>query len=77
MQLREYAIALTVVAGADETAGSVERWGSGHARDSRDTTGLGTLCDITLTVETCELDEMKTAYDRILLNDVRFRAVLE
>ncbi|ESS11162.1 MAG: hypothetical protein A07HR60_01878 [uncultured archaeon A07HR60] len=47
------------------------------ARDSRDTTGLGTLCDITLTVETCERDEMKTAYDRILLNDVRFRAVRE
>ena len=61
----------------DCRAGSVERWGSGHARDSRDTAGLGTLCDITLTVETCELDEMKTAYDRILLNDVRFRAVLE
>ncbi|ESS10283.1 MAG: Zn-dependent alcohol dehydrogenase [uncultured archaeon A07HR60] len=59
------------------TAGSVEGWGSGHARDSQDTMEFSALRDITPKIETYGLDEVETAYDRMVSNDARFRAVLE
>lgn len=59
------------------TAGSVEGWGSGHARDSQDTMEFSALRDITPEIETYPLGEVETAYDRMVSNDARFRAVLE
>lgn len=56
---------------------SVEGWGSGHARDSADTLAFSALRDITPTVETFDLADVQTAYDRMIANDARFRVVLE
>jgi NADPH2:quinone reductase len=55
----------------------VSGWGSGHARDSQDTLEFSALRDITPVVETFSLDEVGDAYDRMMANDARFRAVLD
>ncbi len=57
--------------------GAVEGWGSGHARDSQDTLEFSALREITPEIETYALTEVDTAYDRMINNDARFRAVLE
>jgi NADPH2:quinone reductase len=59
------------------TAGSVEGWGSGDARDSQDALEFSSLRDITPEVETYPLEEVETAYGRMIENEARFRAVLE
>ena len=58
------------------TAGSVEGWGSGDARDSQDTLEFSSLREITPQIETYPLSDVATAYDRMISNDARFRAVL-
>jgi D-arabinose 1-dehydrogenase-like Zn-dependent alcohol dehydrogenase len=59
------------------TRGAVSGWGSGHARDSQDTLEFSSLRDITPVVETFALDDVDDAYDRMMNNDARFRAVLD
>ncbi|MFD1589359.1 alcohol dehydrogenase [Halorientalis brevis] len=59
------------------TRGSVSGWASGHARDSQDTLEFSSLRDITPEIETFPLDEVETAYDRMIDNEARFRVVLE
>ena len=59
------------------TAGSVKGWGSGHSRDSQDTLEFSALRDITPEIETYSLAEVDTAYERMIENEARFRAVLE
>ncbi len=59
------------------TAGSVEGWGSGDARDSQDTLEFSSLRDITPETETYPLSEVGTAYERMMANEARFRVVLE
>jgi NADPH2:quinone reductase len=56
---------------------SVEGWGSGHARDSEDTLEFSALRDVTPRVERYDLGEAQAAYDRMMANEARFRAVLE
>lgn len=55
---------------------SLKGWASGTARDSQDTLEFSTLRDITPMVETYSLEEVETAYEHMMANDVRFRAVL-
>ncbi len=59
------------------TRGGVSGWASGHARDSQDTLEFSSLRDITPEIETFPLDEVETAYDRMIDNEARFRVVLE
>ncbi|AZH27120.1 alcohol dehydrogenase [Haloplanus aerogenes] len=59
------------------TRSAVSGWGSGHARDSQDTLEFSDLRDITPVVERFALDEVDEAYQRMLDNDARFRAVLD
>ncbi|WP_425498704.1 alcohol dehydrogenase [Haloplanus salilacus] len=59
------------------TRGAVSGWGSGHARDSQDTLEFSSLREITPVVETFALSEVGTAYERMMENDARFRAVLD
>ena len=59
------------------TAGAVEGWGSGDARDSQDTLEFSSLREITPEVETFPLSDVSTAYNRMMANETRFRAVLE
>ncbi|WP_435067280.1 alcohol dehydrogenase [Haloplanus sp. C73] len=59
------------------TRSSVSGWGSGHARDSQDTLEFSDLRDITPVVERFGLDEADDAYDQMVSNEARFRAVLD
>ena len=59
------------------TAGSVEGWGSGDARDSQDALEFSSLRDVTPEIETYPLGEVEAAYGRMIENEARFRAVLE
>ena len=59
------------------TAGSVKGWGSGDARDSQDTLEFSSLRGITPEIETYSLEDVETAYERMVTNEARFRAVLE
>ena len=59
------------------TRGAVSGWGSGHARDSQDTLEFSSLREITPVVETFALADVADAYDRMMENDARFRAVLD
>ena len=56
---------------------SVGGWGSGHARDSQDTMEFSALRDVTSEIETYDLAEASEAYERMMANETRFRAVLE
>ena len=56
---------------------SVAGWASGHARDSQDTLEFSALRDITPEIETFPLSDAAEAYDRMIENEARFRAVLE
>lgn len=55
---------------------SIKGWASGTARDSQDTLEFSDLRDITPMTETYSLEETETAYERMMDNDVYFRAVL-
>ncbi|SHL00003.1 alcohol dehydrogenase [Haladaptatus paucihalophilus] len=57
--------------------GAVRGWASGHARESQDTLEFSALRDITPEVETFDLADADEAYERMMENEVRFRAVLE
>ncbi len=59
------------------TAGAVEGWGSGDARDSQDTLEFSSLRAVTPEVETFPLEDVEAAYDRMIENEARFRVVLE
>jgi propanol-preferring alcohol dehydrogenase len=55
---------------------SVSGWPSGSAADSEDTLDFSALTGIVPEIETFPLDEAATAYDRMINNEARFRAVL-
>ncbi len=55
---------------------SVSGWPSGSANDSEDTLDFSALTGIVPEIETFPLDEAATAYDRMINNEARFRAVL-
>ena len=57
--------------------GAVEGWASGDARDSQDTLEFSSLREISPEVETFDLSEVEAAYERMIENEARFRAVLE
>ncbi|WP_425504673.1 alcohol dehydrogenase [Salinigranum marinum] len=59
------------------TRGAVTGWPSGHARDSQDTLEFSALRDVTPEVETFPLDDVAVAYERMMNNEARFRAVLK
>lgn len=59
------------------TRGGVSGWSSGHARDSQDTLEFSDLRGITPEIETFPLEEVSTAYERMIENEARFRVVLE
>lgn len=59
------------------TRSGVSGWASGHARDSQDALEFSSLRDITPEIETFPLDEVETAYERMIDNEARFRVVLE
>jgi alcohol dehydrogenase/propanol-preferring alcohol dehydrogenase len=55
---------------------SVSGWPSGSADDSEDTLDFSALTGVTPEIETFPLEEAGTAYDRMMANEARFRAVL-
>jgi alcohol dehydrogenase/propanol-preferring alcohol dehydrogenase len=55
---------------------SVSGWPSGDAHDSEDTLNFSALTGVTPEIETFPLEEAATAYDRMINNEARFRAVL-
>ena len=55
---------------------SVSGWPSGSANDSEDTLDFSALTGVTPEIETFPLNEAGTAYDRMMTNEARFRAVL-
>jgi NADPH2:quinone reductase len=57
--------------------GSVSGWSSGHARDSQDTLEFSARREITPEIETYPLEDVDAAFERMMNNEARFRAVLE
>ena len=55
---------------------SVSGWPSGDADDSEDTLNFSALTGVTPEIETFPLEEAAAAYDRMINNEARFRAVL-
>jgi alcohol dehydrogenase/propanol-preferring alcohol dehydrogenase len=55
---------------------SIQGWASGTAMDSEDTLSFSTLRHVLPLVETFPLERADEAYDRMMSNQVRFRAVL-
>lgn len=55
---------------------SILGWACGHAKDSEDTLSFSALSGIAPMIETFPLEQANEAYDRMLANDTRFRAVL-
>jgi alcohol dehydrogenase/propanol-preferring alcohol dehydrogenase len=55
---------------------SVSGWPSGSATDSEDTLDFSALTGVTPEIETFPIEETATAYDRMINNEARFRAVL-
>lgn len=56
---------------------SISGWASGDAYDSEETLEFSELTNSLPMVETFALEDANEAYDRMINNDVRFRAVLE
>nr|EGQ39921.1 MAG: Zn-dependent alcohol dehydrogenase [Candidatus Nanosalinarum sp. J07AB56] len=56
--------------------GSVSGWPSGHAKDSEDTMDFGVLRDVHTMTETYSLDQYEQAYQSMMENEARFRAVV-
>lgn len=59
-----------------ENQRSIKGHSSGTARESQDTLEFSALRDITPTVETFPLEEAAAAYEHMMSNEARFRAVL-
>lgn len=55
---------------------SVQGWPSGDARDSEDTLQFSNLSGVRAVIETYPLERAAEAYEKMLNNQVRFRAVL-
>jgi alcohol dehydrogenase/propanol-preferring alcohol dehydrogenase len=55
---------------------SVSGWPSGDADDSEDTLNFSALTGVTPEIETFPLEEAAAAYNRMIDNEARFRAVL-
>ncbi len=55
---------------------SISGWPSGNPRDSEDTMNFSVLTGVRAMVETFPLENASSAYDRMMANKVRFRAVL-
>lgn len=55
---------------------SIQGWASGTAMDSEDTLNFSTLRHVRPLIETFPLERANEAYDRMMSNQVRFRAVL-
>ncbi len=55
---------------------SVAGWPSGTAADSEDTMRFAADQQVEAAIETFPLEEVNEAYDKMMANDVRFRAVL-
>ncbi len=55
---------------------SVSGWPSGDAKDSEDTLDFSALTGVVPEIEPFPLTEAGTAYDRMISNEARFRAVL-
>jgi D-arabinose 1-dehydrogenase-like Zn-dependent alcohol dehydrogenase len=56
---------------------SIQGWASGHARDSEDTLHFAVLTGVRPMIEVFPLERAAEAYERMLGNKVRFRAVLK
>lgn len=54
----------------------IQGWPSGHARDSEDTLNFAAQHGVRAMIETFPLEEANAAYDRMMTNAARFRAVL-
>jgi NADPH2:quinone reductase len=59
------------------TRGAVRGWASGHARDSQDTLEFSALREVIPEVERFPLEDVETAFTRMMENEARFRVVLE
>jgi D-arabinose 1-dehydrogenase-like Zn-dependent alcohol dehydrogenase len=55
---------------------SIQGWASGTAMDSEDTLNFSTLRHVRPLIETFPLERADEAYNRMMSNQVRFRAVL-
>jgi len=55
---------------------SVSGWPSGDAKDSEETLDFSVMADVTPEIETFPLEEAGAAYERMVANEARFRAVL-
>lgn len=60
-----------------ESRASIQGWPSGTPADSEDTVEFSQLAGVESMVETFDLADAEEAYDRMIDNEVRFRAVLE
>ena len=56
---------------------SIRGWPSGHAKDSEDTLNFCSLSGVRPTIEEFPLERAAEAYDRMMANEARFRAVLK
>jgi len=78
---------LLLVAGSGESLGvssmqllrarrSIQGWPNGHAKDSEETLNFSALSGTRPMLETFPLEQASVAYERMMSNKVRFRAVL-
>jgi alcohol dehydrogenase/propanol-preferring alcohol dehydrogenase len=54
----------------------ISGWPSGHAKESEETLEFSAMSDIRPKIETFPLEKVNEAYDKMITNKVRFRAVL-
>jgi len=59
-----------------DTKGQVSGWSTGHARESQDTLEFSELRDIEPEIEAFSLEEYREAYEKMMENEIRFRAVV-
>ncbi len=55
----------------------IRGWPSGHAKDSEDTLNFSSLSGVRPTIEEFPLERAAEAYERMMANEARFRAVLK
>jgi D-arabinose 1-dehydrogenase-like Zn-dependent alcohol dehydrogenase len=56
---------------------TIQGWPSGDARDSEDTMNFSVLKNIRPQIEVFPLEKANEAYNKMITNKVRFRAVLK
>jgi alcohol dehydrogenase/propanol-preferring alcohol dehydrogenase len=56
---------------------TIQGWPSGDARDSEDTMNFSVLKDVRPQIEVFPLEKANEAYNKMITNKVRFRAVLK